>query len=51
MVKPEQGKRISKIDTYLNCAEVFAYFNDYQYLKINEVWRNDVDLTPWGQKK
>ena len=25
MVKPEQGKRISKIDTYLNCAEVFAY--------------------------
>ncbi len=24
MVKPE-GKRISKIDTYLNCAEVFAY--------------------------
>ncbi len=25
MVRPEQGKRISKIDTYLNCAEVFAY--------------------------
>ena len=25
MVKPEQGKRISKIDTYLNCAEVVAY--------------------------
>lgn len=25
MVKPENGKRISKIDTYLNCAEVFAY--------------------------
>ena len=25
MVKPEAGKRISKIDTYLNCAEVFAY--------------------------
>lgn len=25
MVKPEYGKRISKIDTYLNCAEVFAY--------------------------
>ncbi len=25
MVKPEKGKRISKIDTYLNCAEVFAY--------------------------
>ena len=25
MVKPEQGKRISKINTYLNCAEVFAY--------------------------
>ena len=25
MVKPEPGKRISKIDTYLNCAEVFAY--------------------------
>ena len=25
MVKPEEGKRISKIDTYLNCAEVFAY--------------------------
>ncbi|MBQ7766659.1 MAG: dCMP deaminase family protein [Lachnospiraceae bacterium] len=25
MVTPENGKRISKIDTYLNCAEVFAY--------------------------
>ena len=25
MVKPENSKRISKIDTYLNCAEVFAY--------------------------
>ncbi len=25
MVKPEEGKRISKYDTYLNCAEVFAY--------------------------
>ena len=25
MVKPEKGERISKIDTYLNCAEVFAY--------------------------
>lgn len=25
MVKPEDGKRISKADTYLNCAEVFAY--------------------------
>lgn len=25
MVKPEPGKRISKTDTYLNCAEVFAY--------------------------
>ena len=25
MVKPEIGERISKIDTYLNCAEVFAY--------------------------
>ena len=25
MVKPETGERISKIDTYLNCAEVFAY--------------------------
>lgn len=25
MVKPEAGKRISKIDTYLNCAETFAY--------------------------
>ena len=25
MVRPEEGKRISKIDTYLNCAEVFAY--------------------------
>ncbi len=28
-----------------------SYFNDYHYLKINEVWRNDVDLTPWEQKK
>lgn len=25
MVVPNQGERISKIDTYLNCAEVFAY--------------------------
>lgn len=25
MVKPEESTRISKIDTYLNCAEVFAY--------------------------
>ena len=25
MVTPEKGNRISKIDTYLNCAEVFAY--------------------------
>lgn len=25
MVRPQDGKRISKIDTYLNCAEVFAY--------------------------
>lgn len=25
MVQPEKGKRISKIDTYLNCAETFAY--------------------------
>ena len=25
MVKPNKNMRISKIDTYLNCAEVFAY--------------------------
>ena len=25
MAKPTQEKRISKADTYLNCAEVFAY--------------------------
>lgn len=25
MVKPSGNKRISKEDTYLNCAEVFAY--------------------------
>ena len=25
MVTPQNGKRISKADTYLNCAEVFAY--------------------------
>ena len=25
MVKPENGKRISKADAYLNCAETFAY--------------------------
>ncbi len=25
MVRPQNGKRISKIDTYLNCAEIFAY--------------------------
>ena len=25
MVKPQNEKRVSKIDTYLNCAEVFAY--------------------------
>ena len=24
MVKPQQGKRISKGDMYLNCAETFA---------------------------
>ena len=25
MVRPEGSKRVSKIDTYLNCAEAFAY--------------------------
>jgi dCMP deaminase len=25
MVRPDKSKRVSKIDTYLNCAEVFAY--------------------------
>lgn len=25
MVLSDEGKRVSKIDTYLNCAEVFAY--------------------------
>lgn len=25
MVRPEEKERVSKIDTYLNCAEVFAY--------------------------
>lgn len=25
MVRPQNGERISKTDTYLNCAEVFAY--------------------------
>lgn len=25
MVKPQRNKRVSKIDTYLNCAEAFAY--------------------------
>lgn len=25
MVRPVSSKRVSKIDTYLNCAEVFAY--------------------------
>lgn len=25
MVLSQEGKRVSKIDTYLNCAEVFAY--------------------------
>ena len=25
MVKPQSDKRVSKINTYLNCAEVFAY--------------------------
>ena len=25
MVKPQADKRVSKINTYLNCAEVFAY--------------------------
>lgn len=25
MVIPKNGERISKTDTYLNCAEVFAY--------------------------
>lgn len=26
-----------------------SYFNDYYYLSPAENWRNDVDLTPWGQ--
>ena len=25
MVSPQKDNRVSKIDTYLNCAEVFAY--------------------------
>ena len=25
MIRPTNGKRISKMDTYLNCAETFAY--------------------------
>lgn len=25
MIKPTNGKRISKVDAYLNCAETFAY--------------------------
>lgn len=25
MIKPEKGNRVSKINTYLNCAEAFAY--------------------------
>lgn len=25
MVSPQGEQRVSKIDTYLNCAEVFAY--------------------------
>ena len=25
MVRPQNGERLSKVDTYLNCAEVFAY--------------------------
>lgn len=25
MIRPVNGNRISKIDTYLNCAETFAY--------------------------
>ena len=25
MVRPKDSERISKINTYLNCAEVFAY--------------------------
>lgn len=37
MVKPEQGKRISKIDTYLNCAEVFAYRSTCMKRKYGEV--------------
>ena len=28
-----------------------SYFNDYHYQTATELWRNDVDLTPWGQKK
>lgn len=28
-----------------------SYFNDYHYLTTNEIWRNDVDLTPWGQEQ
>lgn len=26
-----------------------SYFNDYYYLQPANNWRNDVDLTPWGQ--
>ena len=57
-------ERISEIplyrfynDTWLLYAmgmgglDMESYFNDYHYLTINEVWRSDVDLTTWGQKK
>ncbi len=38
MVRPEEGKRISKIDTYLNCAEVFAYRSTIIQAGINNVY-------------
>ena len=28
-----------------------SYFNDYHYQTATEVWRNEVDLTPWEQEE
>lgn len=35
----------------LDGVDLESYYNNYYYLTPAENWRNDVDLTPWGQEK
>lgn len=35
----------------LDGIDLESYHNNYYYLSPAENWRNDVDLTPWGQEK